>query len=151
MQTRHVLEPVIDSLEWEDEKAKPKAGGFAKKYLDIQNIKKTNLIKVTASGKTPEEAQKISQGVVDSFLAMQTDMNRQTQSLLVTFLNERIELAKKESDEAAQKLAAYSKEHQIYSPEDQIKSALEQLNVYDKSIAEMEVDECPVLKASQSL
>lgn len=140
MKTRHVLEPVIDSLEWEDEKAKPSAAGFAKKYLDIKNVKKTNLIQVTASGKTPEEAKQISQGVVDSFLAMQTDMNQQTQSLLVKFLNERIELARKESEDAANKLAAYSKEHKIYSPDDQIKSALEQLNAYDKSIAEMEVD-----------
>ncbi len=140
MKTRRVLEPVIDSLEWEDEKSKPSAAGFAQKYLDIKNVKKTNLIQVTANGKTPEEAQKISQGVVGSFLAMQTDMNQQTQSLLVKFLNERIELAQKESEEAAANLAAYSKEHQIYSPDEQIKSALDQLNAYDKSIAEMEVD-----------
>lgn len=140
MKTRRVLEPVIDSLEWEDEKAKPKAAGFAKKHLDIKNVKKTNLIFVTASGKTPEEAQKISQGVVDSFLAMQTDMNQQTQSLLVKFLNERIELAKKESEEADKKLSEYSKEHKIYSPDDQIKSALTQLDAFDKSIADVEVD-----------
>jgi len=140
MKTRRVLEPVIDSLEWEDEKAKPKAAGFAKKHLDIKNVKKTNLISVTASGKTPEEAQKISQGVVDSFLSMQTDMNQQTQSLLVKFLNERIELAKKESEEADKKLSDYSKEHKIYNPDAQIESALSQLDAFDKSIADMEVD-----------
>ena len=42
----------------------------AKKYLDIKNTKQTNLITVTAKGKTPEEAQKISQAVVDNFLTL---------------------------------------------------------------------------------
>lgn len=139
MKSRHVLEPIIDSLEWEAEKKKPTAEGFAKSNLDIKNTKQTNLITVTAKGRTPEEAQQISQGVVDNFLAMQTDMNQQTQSLLVKFLDERIETAKKEADEANAKLAAYSKENKVYAPDDQAKLAIEQLNAYDKAISDMEV------------
>ena len=139
MKSRHVLEPIIDSLEWGDEKKKPTAEGFAKSNLDIKNTKQTNLITVTAKGRTPEEAQQISQGVVDNFLAMQTDMNQQTQSLLVKFLNERIETAKKEADEAAVKLAVYSKENKMYAPDEQAKLAIEQLNAYDKAISDMEV------------
>lgn len=139
MKSRHVLEPVIDSLEWKDEKHKPSAESFAKSNLNITVIKKTNLITVTAKGRTPEEAQAISQGIVDNFLVMQTDMNQQTQSLLVKFLNERIETAKKEADEANAKLAAYSKENKVYAPDDQAKLAIEQLNAYDKAISDMEV------------
>lgn len=141
MKSRTVLQPIIDSMEWEDEKDKPEPEKFAKKYLDIQNTKQTNLITVKAKGRTPEEAQMISQSVVDNFLAMQTDMNQQTQSLLVTFLNGRIETAKKEADEAAQKLAVYSREHRIYSPDDQAKAAIEQLNAYDKAISDMQVQQ----------
>lgn len=140
MKSRAVLEPVIDSLEWEDEKHKPNAKGFAKSVLKIENTKQTNLITVTATGKTPEEAQKISQGVVDNFLAMQTDMNKQTQSLLVKFLDERIKTAKEESEEAASKLATYSKEHKIYAPDEQAQLAITQLNAYDKAISEVIVD-----------
>ena len=146
MKSRHVLEPVIDSLEWADEKHKPSAAGFAKSNLDIKNTKQTNLITVTAKGRTPEEAQKISQGVVDNFLAMQTDMNQQTQSLLVKFLNERIETAKKESEDSDQKLAMFSKGHQIYSPDDQAKAVIEQLAAFDKAIGEMQVQQ----KSSQA-
>lgn len=137
MKTRAVLEPVIDSLEWEDEDKKPDAKGFAKKHLDIQNTKQTNLIEIAAKGRTPEEAQTIAQGVVDNFLALQTDKSKQTQSLLIQFLNGRIEEAKKDADESAQKFAAYSREHKLYSPEEQIKSALGQVAAYDKSIAEL--------------
>ena len=139
MKSRHVLEPIIDSLEWEDEKKKPTAEGFAKSNLDIKNTKQTNLITVTAKGRTPEEAQQISQGVVDNFIAMQTDMNQQTQSLLVKFLDERIETAKKEADEAAAKLAVFTKENKMYAPDEQAKLAIEQLNAYDKAISDMEV------------
>lgn len=63
MKSRYVLESVIDSLEWKEEKHKPSAESFAKSNLDITNIKKTNLITVTAKGRTPEEAQAISQGL----------------------------------------------------------------------------------------
>ncbi|MDD6134194.1 MAG: GumC family protein [Selenomonadaceae bacterium] len=138
MKSRRVLEPIIDEIEWPDDK-KPDAKAFAKKTLKIENTKQTNLITVTATGRTPEEAQLISQGVVDNFLTMQTENSQQTQSLLVTFLNDRIEKAKQEADDAAAKLAAYSKENKIYSPTDQAKLAIEQLNAYDKTIGEMQV------------
>lgn len=141
MKSRTVLQPIIDSMEWKDEKDKPETEQFAKKFLDIKNTKQTNLITVTAKGKTPEEAQMISQAVVDNFLLMQTNMNQQTQSLLVKFLNDRIDTAKQESDDAAQKLAEFSKENKIYSPDDQAKLAIEQLNAYDKAISDMEVQQ----------
>ena len=138
MKSRRVLEPIIDEMEWPDGK-KPQAKDFVKQKLDIKNTKQTNLIEVTAKGRTPEEAQMISQGVVDNFLTMQTENSQQTQSLLVRFLNERIENAKQEADDAAAKLAAFQKEHKLYSPNDQAKLAIEQLNAYDKTIGEMQV------------
>lgn len=138
MKSRTVLDPIIDDMEWEDSDKKPDAKQFAKKYLDIQNTKNTNLIEVRAEGKTPEEAQKISQSVVDNFLKMQTDNSQQTQSLLVQFLDNRIEEAKKDSDDAAQKFADFSREHKIYSPSDQLKEAISQISAYDKSIANLQ-------------
>ena len=141
MKSRTVLDPIIDNMDWDDPKKKPTAKDFAKKNLDIQNTKQTNLITVTAKGRTPEEAQMISHGVVDNFLAMQTDKNQQTQSLLVKFLNDRIENAKKESDEAAQKLADFSRENKIYSPDDQVKLAITQLDAYDKAVSDMQAQQ----------
>ena len=86
MKSRTVLDPIIDSIDFGTEK-KPDAKSFAKSHLDIKNTKGTNLIEVTARGKSPEEAQRISQNVVDNFLLMQTYMNQQTQSLLMKFLD----------------------------------------------------------------
>ena len=146
MKSRRVLEPIIDSMEWEDEKDKPDANGFAKKHLDIKNTKQTNLITITAKGKTPEDAQMISQGVADNFLKLQTDMNHQTQSLLVKFLEERIEAAKKDAEEARTKFAQYQQEHKVYSPDEQAKAAVAKMNAFDEALSNMQVQQ----KASQA-
>ena len=146
MKSRRVLEPIINDMEWEDEKKKPEAQDFAKKYLDIKNTKQTNLISVTAKGKTPEEAQKISQAVVDNFLLLQTDMNQQTQSLLVKFLESRIEEAKKDAEEARTKFAKYQQEHKVYSPDEQAKAAVTKMNAIDETLSEMQVQQ----KANQA-
>lgn len=140
MKSNTVLQPIIDDLNWPEEDKKfltPEK--FAKSNLKIENTKQTNLIKVTAKGKTPEEAQEISQKVVDNFLDMMTGMNKETQSLLVQFLNERIDQAKQESDEAAKKFAEYQKEHKIYDPDTQAKALIARLDAYDDAISKMEV------------
>ena len=139
MKSRTVLEPIINQMEWGDEKKKPEAKAFAKSYLKIENTKQTNLITVTATGKSPEEAQMISQNVVDNFLAMQTDKDRQTQSSLVKFLNDRIEEAKKDAEEARTKFAEYQQAHKVYSPDEQAKAAVAKMNAFDEALSNMAV------------
>ena len=146
MKSRTVLEPIIDQLDWPDEKHKPDAKSFAKGTLKIENTKQTNLITVTATGKTPEEAQMISQGVVDNFLAMQTDKDKQTQSSLVQFLNERITEAKKDAEDARTRFAVYQQTHKVYSPDEQAKAAVAKMNAFDEAISNMTVQQ----KASQA-
>ena len=146
MKSRTVLDPIIDQLEWEDEKKKPKAKDFAKKVLKIENTKQTNLITVTATGKTPEEAQMISQGVVDNFLALQTDKGKQTQSTLIQFLNDRITEAKQDAEDARTKFAEYQQAHKVYSPDEQAKAAVSKMNAFDEALSNMAVQQ----KASQA-
>lgn len=141
MKSRTVLEPIIDQLEdiTPEEREEMTADKFAKKSLEIANVKGTDLINVVGKGRTPEEAQMISSNVVENFLKMMTEMNQSSQSFMVKFLNERIDTAKQESDEAAAKLEAYSKEHKVYSPDDQSKAVLERTALYDKAIGDLQV------------
>lgn len=140
MKTRTVLEPIIASV-YDDMDAdeQPTVENFAKSNLDIKNTKGTNLIQLDAKGRTPEEAHEIAQGVVDNFLKLMTDMNYQSQSLIVKFLNERSDVAQKEADEAAQKLEDYSKEHKVYVPDEQTKAMMERMAAYDKTMGELAV------------
>lgn len=139
MKSREVLEPIITELDLPDEdKEKLTVAGFAKKNLEVTNIKKTDLITIAAYGKTPEEAQMISQGVADNFLALMTKLNKEDNSTTLKFLDERIKIAKEEMETAENKLAAYQQEHKIYAPDEQAKAIITNLNTYDTTIAQLQ-------------
>lgn len=139
MKSREVLEPIIAELDLPDEdKEKLTAEGFAKKNLEVTNIKKTDLITISAYGKTPEEAQRISQGVADNFLALMTKLNKEDNSTILKFLDERIKIAKEEMETAENKLQAYQQEHKIYAPDEQAKAIITNLNTYDTTIAQLQ-------------
>ncbi len=139
MKSREVLEPIIAELDLPEEtKEKMTATNFAKSNLEITNIKKTELITIAAYGKTPEEAQMISQGVADNFLALMTKLNKEDNSTTLKFLDERIKIAKEEMETAENKLAAYQQEHKIYAPDEQAKAIIANLNNYDTTIAQLQ-------------
>lgn len=139
MKSREVLEPIIAELDLPDEdKEKMTVAGFAKSNLEVTNIKKTDLITIAAYGKTPEEAQMISQGVADNFLALMTKLNKEDNSSVLNFLDERIKIAKEEMETAENKLQAYQQEHKIYAPDEQAKAIIANLNNYDTTIAQLQ-------------
>lgn len=139
MKSREVLEPIIAELDLSDEdKEKLTVETFAKKNLEITNMKKTDLITIAGYGKTPEEAQMISQGVADNFLALMTKLNKEDNSSVLKFLDERIKIAKEEMETAENKLQAYQQEHKIYAPDEQAKAIITNLNTYDTTIAQLQ-------------
>lgn len=139
MKSREVLEPIITELDLPEEtKENMTAAGFAKSNLEVTNIKNTDLITIAAYGKTPEEAQMISQGVADNFLALMTKLNKEDNSTTLKFLDERIKIAKEEMETAENKLAAYQQEHKIYAPDEQAKAIIANLNNYDTTIAQLQ-------------
>lgn len=142
MKSREVIQPIIDSLDMdEQQKEKMTTEGFVKSNLEITNTKKTDLINITAYGKTPEEAQMISQSVADNFLTLMTNLNKEDNSSVLKFLNDRMSIAKEEMETAENKLQAYQQEKGIYSPNDQTKALVDKLDDYDKKIAQLEAQE----------
>lgn len=140
MKTRVVLDPIIEQVFDDiDKEDRLDAEEFAKKKLNLVNTKGTQLISVEAKGRTPEEAQYIAENVVNNFLQLMTSLNKENKSLVVSFLDERIDVAKKEADESAQALETFSKEHKIYGPEDQVKAQLEKSAAYEKTLGELAV------------
>lgn len=139
MKSREVLNPIIEKVDLTDkERQELEIKDFIKKYLVITNTKKTDLITIVAYGKTPEEAQMISQGVADNFLALMTRLNKEDNSTTLKFLDERIKIAKEEMETAENKLAAYQQEHKIYAPDEQAKAIIANLNNYDTTIAQLQ-------------
>ena len=142
MKSREVLEPIMAQLDMpEDDKEKLTTDAFTKKYLEITNTKKTDLINIAAYGKTPEEAQMISQSVADNFLTLMTKLNKEDNSSALKFLNDRMSIAKEEMETAENKLQAYQQEKGIYSPDAQAKALIDRLSAYDTNIAQLEAQE----------
>lgn len=142
MKSREVLEPIIEQVDMpEEDKEKLTTENFIKKYLEITNTKKTDLINIKAYGKTPEEAQMISQSVADNFLTLMTKLNKEGNSSAINFLNDRMAIAKEEMETAENKLQAYQQEKGIYSPDDQAKALIDRLSAYDTNIAQLEAQE----------
>ena len=142
MKSREVLEPIMEQVDMpEEDKEKLTTEDFVKKYLDITNTKKTDLINIAAYGKTPEEAQMISQSVADNFLTLMTKLNKEDNSSVLKFLNDRMSIAKEEMETAENKLQAYQQEKGIYSPNDQTKALVDKVDDYDKKIAQLEAQE----------
>lgn len=140
MKSRTVLDPVIEKLDIpEDIKEKMNAKGFAKSNLDIKNTKGTDLIEITAKAKSPEEAQMISTEVVNGFLLLMTNLNQNEQSLMAKFLSERIDVAKKDMENAESALEKFRQQEKIYVPDAQAKSAIEKMTAFDKAISELKV------------
>ena len=140
MKSRSVLDPVIASLELPTEKKeKIDAKGFAKGNLKILNTKGTDLLEVTAMGRTPEEAQQISTDVVRSFQQFLTKMNQSEQSLMVKFLNDRIAVTKKDMEQAERNLEKFRQQEKIYIPDEQAKAAVKKLTESDQKIAQFQV------------
>lgn len=142
MKSREVIQPIIDGLDIDEEKKeKMTAEGFVKSNLEITNTKKTELINIAAYGKTPEEAQMISQAVADNFLTLMTKLNKEGNSSALNFLNDRMSIAKEEMETAENKLQAYQQEKGIYSPDAQAKALIDRLSAYDTNIAQLEAQE----------
>ena len=142
MKSREVLEPIMEQVDMpEEDKEKLTTEIFTKKYLEITNTKKTDLINIAAYGKTPEEAQMISQAVADNFLTLMTKLNKEDNSSALKFLNDRMSIAKEEMETAENKLQAYQQEKGIYSPDAQAKALIDRLSAYDTNIAQLEAQE----------
>lgn len=111
MKSRAVIEPIIGDLDLsEEEKEKMTIDGFIKSYLELTNVKKTDLINITAYGKTPEEAQKINQGLIDSFNNLVMTIKENNTDYALEVLRQKVDQAKIDVTEAEDKLSSYQQE-----------------------------------------
>ncbi len=74
--------------------------------FDVKNIRGTNLLSISAKGRTAEEAQQAAKGIVDNFLAFQTEQNKESKEKMADFLAGAVEKAKSDLETADKELAA---------------------------------------------
>lgn len=141
MKSRAVIEPIIEDLDLPEEaKEKMTVDGFIKSHLELTNIKKTDLINITAYGKTPEEAQEINQALIDNFNNLVTKIRDDNINYSIENLEQKVNQSKENVTEAEEKLSSYQQEKNIYAPDEQVKAIIDSLNSYDKAIAQLQAE-----------
>ena len=141
MKSRAVIEPIIENLDLSEEaKEKMTVDGFIKSHLELTNVKKTDLINITAYGKTPEEAQKINQALIDSFNGLVKKIKDDNTNYAIESLEQKVNQSKEDVTEAEDKLSSYQQEKNIYAPDEQVKAIIDSLNSYDKAIAQLQAE-----------
>ncbi|MGM9572531.1 MAG: GumC family protein, partial [bacterium] len=126
MQSRQVIAPLIQKLDLPAEKKlKMTNKDFAEKYLQLSNVKMTDLIAVNVTGKSPAEAKMLADELIKNFITLLTDLNHNKQSLMLKFLNERLSVAKTDLDKATENFEAYRQKHGIFVPDKQTAELLD--------------------------
>lgn len=106
MKSRNVLDAVIKQLELEEGSIDDER---LVKDLRFENIRETNLIKITAKGRTPEAAQKLLDAVIASFQDLLSTLDQSENSALSVSFQNRITKAKMEMEKAENELEEGSK------------------------------------------
>ena len=105
---RPVIEQVFSDVQPEN---RPDSESFAKKHLDIKNIRSTQIIKISAKGRTPQEAQYVAENVAANFVAMKSKANEEKKAVVTSVFDESIRNAVKEANDAVNALDKYAAEH----------------------------------------
>ena len=109
MKSAEVIEPVMNELNLSG----ISTAKFISSNLSIINPRNTDLISVTAYGKTPEEAQAIVKAVLDNYAVAIDEYNEDQNASTLDYLNEYMVEAEKEMKEAENKLIAYQEQKGI--------------------------------------
>lgn len=121
LKSRGVVVPVIEATEEQKDGRYPDYDLYVQRRITTSPFKNTELLQVKMTGKTPEEAQKANQLLVNSFLKRMADLTHIEQTATRGFLEDRTKTAKEDLDKAETALQEYKSKHKIVSPGDNAK------------------------------
>ena len=112
LRSNEVLDPVWEQVFCDLEpENRPGIESFAKNYISVTNVKGTQLIKISAKGRTPQEAQYIAKNVAQNFMELKNKAVEENKAMIGSVFDEKIQSAVKEADNATATLEKYVAEH----------------------------------------
>jgi polysaccharide biosynthesis transport protein len=141
LKSRNVVLPVIEATEEPDKNGKlPTYEAYVQGHIVTKPYKDTEILQVSVTGKSPEQAQQANDMLVQGFIQRLTDLSHEEQKDTREFLEQRLADAKDELTKAEDKLQKYQAENKMYSTDDQMKQVTEKLNIVDKAKAENQLN-----------
>ncbi len=124
--SQDVVKPVMEEEAKEDEEAKLTYASYVKR-ITTKPVKNTEILQISVSGATPEDAQKTGQRLLDSFLSKITSVGNTAQSKNRKFLEQRLVQAKENLDKADVALQVFKTEHKLTSPADSANTSMDRI------------------------
>ncbi|WP_378950819.1 GumC family protein [Pelosinus sp. sgz500959] len=137
LKSRTVVQVVIDATQSDKEKV-PTYEDMLKR-ITTQSVKDTEILKVKVTAPSAEEAQIVTNLLVNTFNERMTYLVRSEQTNIRKFIGERLIEAKKELEQAETLLEKYKREEKIVAPEAETKAMIDKFATIDQLAAENSV------------
>lgn len=102
--------------------------------------READLIELTCTGSTPESAQALCQAVLDSYIALRTDLRRAEARATADFLGEQVDLLKSRLRAAEDSLEAYGTRNRIVALEERAAEEVRQYTQLNAQRNQMEAE-----------
>ncbi len=135
LKSRGVVVPVIEATEEEKEGKYPAYESYVESNITTSPFKNTEILQLKVKGKSPEQARKANQLLVETFLLRMTELSRVEQTATKNFLQNRTDAAKQDLDKAETALQDYKIENKILTPSDSSKLFLDRISLAEKEAA----------------
>jgi len=138
LKSRTVVQDVIDKTQGDKEEIPTYEDML--KVINTMPVKDTEILNVTVDARSAEEAQLVTNTLVDTFNERMTSLVRSEQGTVREFIGERLKESKKELEQSEDALQQYETSQKIVSPADETKAILTGLGEINKMAAENSVD-----------
>ena len=109
------------------------------KRITTKPVRNTEILKVSVSGKTPEEAQKTNQRLLDSFMQKITVIGNTQQTKNRKFLEQRLVSAKENLDKTEMELEKFKTEHKLTSPSDSANTSMDRIKSVENQLVSNQI------------
>ena len=141
LKSRNVVEPVITAIEDPEGTGNaPTYEDFVKTRIETKPYKETELLQVSVTGKSPEQAQEANQLLIDTFLKRLAEISHVEQRTTREFLQKRVVTAKSELEQAENKLQQFQVDNKVYSTADRMKGLTDKITLVDREKAQNQLD-----------
>jgi succinoglycan biosynthesis transport protein ExoP len=140
MKSRSVIEAVIEKVyPGIPQEKKPKFEELLKK-ITTTPVRDTELLTIDVQAQQPEEAQRLANTLVATFLDRITYLSRSEQKVVREFIGARLHDAKAEMEKDETVLEQYKTRQKMVAPDEETKALVERMSQIQKLAAENEVN-----------
>lgn len=136
--SQDVVKPIMEKEARENEGVKLEYESYVKR-ITTTPVKNTEILKIGVAGKTPEDARKTNQRLLESFMQKITVVGNTAQAKNRKFLEQRTVSAKENLEKAEMELEKFKTEHKLTSPSDSANTSMGRIKSRENELVSNQV------------